>query len=338
MNKLKKTVGQHKLRGGFSLIELLTVIAVISILIAMLLPAVQQARAAARRIHCSNNLKQLALAAHHFHDTHGALPPARLILDTPRTLADIGFSVALDEPSWPVRLLPYLEQSNFHDEWDEYQVYGDHSASVRNLALNSFLCPDRHNASNAVVPDQTVILTAACGCPLGLQTVPGGAIIDYVANLGDLSPGAVSAPTDFYWGGNGTGLLISSRPAGNATLIERDWLDRIRFADVTDGTSNTLLIGEPHVPVGNDNLTPYNGPAYFGRYLTNFARIAGPGVPLAHSPTDQRAGEFSFGSPHPGIVQFAFGDGSVQAINTSISTRILGRLANRKDGELTGDF
>lgn len=325
-------------RSGFTLLELLVVVATIAILIALLLPAVQQARSSARRVQCANNLKQLGLAAHSFHDANDAFPPGRLILDVPRGLTNIGDSVALDEPSWPIRLLPYLEQKNAHEQWDEYATYGQHPASVRSRPLAVLLCPERHSTDNAVTPDEVVSLTAICGCPIGTQTVPGGAIIDYAACHGDLSPGAVNAPTDFYWGGNGTGVIISSRPAGTEAAIERDWLDKVRVADLVDGTSNTLLFGETHIPKGSNKSTPYNGPAFFGRYLTNFARIAGPGVPLAHSSTDQRANQYSFGSSHAGIVQFSLADGAVRAISTSISTRVLGSLANRKDGQTVGEF
>ena len=326
------------LRPAFTLLEVLVVIAVIGVLLSLLVPGVQQVRAAARRIHCANNLKQLGLAAHLFHDTYGVFPPARLILDVKRTGLDIGNSVALDEASWPVHLLPYLDQANVYDEWDEYGTYLGQTPVARNRAIAVFLCPARHSVSEAVVPDEQIVITAACGCPAGLQTVPGGAIIDYAANHGDLSPGAVNAPTDFYWGGNGTGVLISSRPAGNQKTVEPDWLDKIGIVDVADGTSNTLLIGEPHIPEGSDKSTPYNGPAYFGRYLTNFARIGGPGVPLAHSSTDQRADQFSFGSSHVGFVQFALADGSGRQISTSTSTRVLGYLANRHDGQPAGGF
>lgn len=335
----KSGIAAERVRSrGFTVIELLVVVGVISLLIALLLPAVQQARAAARRTQCANNLKQLALAAHSFHDSHIAFPPARLVLDVPRSLSDIGESVALDEPTWPVRLLPFLEQSNAHSEWDEYATYNEQPAAARNRPLSVFLCPERHTGSDAVVPDEVVTITAPCGCPAGTQTVPGGAIIDYAVNHGDLSPGAINAPTDFYWGGNGTGVIISSRPGGNDEAIEEKWLDPVRIADVDDGTSNTLLIGEMHIPLDKQGSTPFNGPAYFGRYLTNFSRVAGPGVALAHSPSDQRATQFSFGSAHEGIVQFALADGGVRQLSTSISTRTLGRLANRHDGWIVGEF
>ena len=325
-------------RNGFTLIELLVVIAIIAILISLTLPAVQQARSSARRMQCKNNLKQLALATHSFHDTFKAFPPARLILDVPRTRNDEATRIAMDEPSWVIRLLPYLEQSALHNSWDEYTVYGNHANEIRNHALPVFLCPERHSASTAVTPDKTTLITSPCGCPAGVQFAPGGAIVDYVANHGDLSPGALGLPTDFYWGGNGNGVIISSRPVGDETAISRDWRDKVRISGVTDGTSNTLLIGEPHVPADKDATTPYNGPAYYGRYLTNFSRVGGPGVPLAHSRTDNRAGSYSFGSPHTGVVQFALVDGSVRSVSTSLSTRILGHLSNRHDGQAVSDF
>lgn len=327
------------IRGGFTIIELLVVIAIIGLLIALLLPAVQQARGAARKAQCSNNLKQLGLATHAFHDTYASFPPARLILDVPRTQTnDSGTMVGMDEPTWLVRLLPFVEQASLHAQWDEYLTYGLNPSSARQQPLHVFLCPERHSVNSAVVDETIVTLTAPCGCPGGTQVVPGGAVADYAANHGDLSPGAISQSTDFYWGGNGTGVIISSRPIGDESGIERNWQDKIRVADVTDGMSNTILIGESHVPFEWKNKTPYNGPAYLGRHLTNYARIAGPGVPLAHHREDQRAGEFSFGSAHAGFVQFSLADGSVRAISTSMSTRLLGYLANRHDGETVGEF
>lgn len=335
---MKRHVSARVGHRGFTIIELLVVIAIIGLLIALLMPAVQQARSAARKAQCSNNLKQLGLATHGFHDSYGAFPPARLILDAPRSPNNWGTLIGMDEPSWLVRLLPFVEQTALHREWDEYQTYGLTPHPARNQALPVFLCPERHSADNAVIGDETVTITAPCGCPGGTQIVPGGAVADYAANHGDLSPGAVNLPTDFYWGGNGTGVIISSRPFGDQSLIERDWRDKIRMADITDGTSNTLLIGESHVPRGEENKTPYNGPAYFGRHLTNYSRIGGPGVPLAHHRDDQRANLYSFGSSHSGIVQFALADGSVRGVSTSISTRVLGNLANRHDGETVGEF
>ena len=109
-------------------------------------------------------------------------------------------------------------------------------------------------------------------------------------------------------------------------------VSRIRIRDVTDGTSNTIMVGESHVPAGKLNQAPENGPAYFGRHFTHFSRIAGPGVPLAHGPHDTRANPYSFGSNHAGGVQFAFVDGSVTMISTSISSKVVGHLTTRAEG------
>ena len=322
---------------GFTLIELLVAIAIIGILVAILLPAVQQARAAARRAQCQNNLKQIALATTNFHDVEQAYPPARLVLDRPRSFLQIGIDPALDEPSWLVRIMPYLEEASAFEEWDIYKPFGLHPGSARNYAISTYLCPERNSADSAVAPPSSVTYIAPCGCQGNTNSVPGGAITDYAGNHGDLSPGASGNEDDFYWGGNGTGVINSSRPKTDADgNVERDWLDKTRMRDITDGASNTLLVGEIHVPRGSRLETPWNGPAYYGRHQTNFTRLGGPGVPLAHNADDRRADVFSFGSAHQGVVQFALCDGRVKPISTSMSTTVLGYLAHRSDGHATG--
>ena len=206
--------------SGFTIIELLVVIAIIGVLVALLLPAVQQSRSAARRMQCLNNLKQIGLALHSFHDAHRAFPPARLILDVSRPADTSAMMPGLDEPSWLVWTLPFLEQKALGDKWDVYAPYLNHPAAVRNQALPVYLCPELHSANSAVVGDQVFSNTLPCGCPGGTQVVPGGALADYVANHGDLSPGAAGLPTDFYWGGRGTGVIISSRPKQTNDVID----------------------------------------------------------------------------------------------------------------------
>jgi hypothetical protein len=175
--------------------------------------------------------------------------------------------------------------------------------------------------------------------------IPGGAVVDYVGNHGDNSPGAVGLPTDFYWGGNGTGVLVSSRAVEvqtnsveKKTVIAPEWQDKVRIDDITDGTSQTLLVGEPHIPTGEMNRSPYNGPAYFGRHLTHFCRIGGPGVPISHHADDRRANAYSFGAVHDGICQFAFADGSASGISSSISSQVLGSLCDRAGGIPSNGF
>jgi len=332
--------------SGFTLIELLVVIAIMGILMALLLPAVQAARGAARRTQCLNNLKQMSLALQNFHDVQQKFPPARLVLRTTRpTNSDDATDRGLDEPSWLIHLLPHLEQSSMSREWDVFKPYGLHSPEVRKRVVATYLCPERHTASDAVAPDLTIDIVFPCGCGGGTQVIPGGAVADYVGNHGDNSPGASGLETDFYWGGQGNGVLISSRPevdelqsTPDNIILRTRWLDTVTISDIKDGTSNTVAIGEPHVPTGQSTKSPFNGPAYFGRHLTHFSRIGGPGVPIAHDPNDQRASVYSFGSSHTGITQFAFSDGSARAVSTAMSTQVLANLCHRSDGNSVGDF
>lgn len=330
----------EEVRQGFTLIELLVVIAIIGILLALLMPAVQQAREAARRTQCKNNLKQLSLAVLSFHDTHDAFPPSRLVnIDQATGGGTYGSVWGLDEPSWLIHILPYLEQAAFYNQWDRFAPYNDHDQSVRDRALSVFLCPSKQSAPDAVAQESTSTFVSFCGCTVKGDTIPSGAVSNYAANMGDNSPGATGADTDFYWGGNGNGVIVSARRKVDAADQPMDdWEDKIRIASITDGTSNTFMIGEMHIPQGELLASPYNGPAYHGRNYTNFARVGGPGIPLAHDTEDQRAVFYSFGSSHAGIVQFALADGSVRGVSTSLSTRILARLCNREDGETVGDF
>ena len=143
-------------RRGFTLVELLVVIAIIAVLIALLLPAVQHAREAARTTQCKNNLKQIALGLHGFHDTNGAFPPARLMLPTPIPENDEATILGADEPSWLVHLFPYLERENEYQLFDVYTPFGAHSIAARSAAVSTFLCPSRHSMSNAVTRDSVV--------------------------------------------------------------------------------------------------------------------------------------------------------------------------------------
>src|ERR1043166_3524164 len=116
-------------RRGFTLIELLVVIAIIAILIALLVPAVQKVREAAARTQCTNNLKQLALGCHNYHDTNKFLPPARIARDAYAT--------------WPVLVLPFIDQQPLYKQWDIRQGFSSQNQTARETALPIFFCPSR---------------------------------------------------------------------------------------------------------------------------------------------------------------------------------------------------
>lgn len=320
-------------RRGFSVIELLVVIAIIGLLLALLLPAVQNARSAARAVQCRNNLKQIAFATLSFHDARGAFPPAQIMF---RPADPPSLQCGRESVTWFVRILPYLEQANFERQWDYRTMFPDHPEDVRRRPVPLYLCPERRAADNAVSESATVTFTAACGC-FGPQDFLGGATGDYAGNHGDLSPGAWGFTGDFYWGGQGTGVLINSR-AFCVDEEPRDWIDKLTLKDVIDGTSNTFLVGEMHVPRGRLNQYPENGSIYDGWHFAFSSRIGGKGVPLASSPTYIDSRQYSFGSWHNGVCHFALTDGSVRAVKNSIDELVLGRLCHRHDGEVVGDY
>jgi prepilin-type N-terminal cleavage/methylation domain-containing protein len=153
-------------RAGFTLLELLVVIAIIGLLMGLMMPAVQKAREAANRISCANNLKQIALAMHHYELNRGSLPP--------RTTAENGGA------SWAVLIMPYMEQENLYNRWDLTRPYYLQSDVARQSALQNYFCPSRRTAAVAglsVSGDQ-----AWLGGGFGTN-VPG-ALGDYAACTG----------------------------------------------------------------------------------------------------------------------------------------------------------
>ena len=331
-------------RRGFTLLELLVVIAIIGILMAMAMPAVQQVRAAAQRTACLNKLRQIGLATTMFHDANRAFPPARI---DPGLNPSPGMDCGKDEPSWLVRIMPYVELNTMYVDWDLTRPYSSHPADLVQRSADVFVCPSRRAAADAVAPDTTVTgtTTLPCGCG-GVTniTVVGGATGDYAGNHGDPSPGATGAASDYFRGGNGTGVIISSRatclPPLKPLLPPRPgrWVDRISMKNLIDGSSSTILAGELHVQPDRINQMPYNGPIYNGEDLAAFARIGGPTVPIAADPNEEPGAILGFGSWHPGTCNFVMSDGSTRPIAVYIDTETLGQLCHRADGKYGQQF
>lgn len=325
-------------QSAFTLVELLVVISIIGILVGLLLPAVQSAREAARAMQCKNNLHQIALATHMFHDTFRAFPPARF---QPRPDAPSELACGGSETTWLVRIMPFLEQSAAAQRWDHKLAYAEHADETRQFTLSSYCCPSRRSASEAVgtgllTGTSTTWLRLPCGCEVpvtstGSQSV-AGAVGDYGGNHGDLSPGSVGLPSDFYYGGNGTGVIISSH-AKCKSDIPQDWADKIRMSDITDGLSNTFLAGEMHVPLGKLGQSPEDAFIFNGDHVFNSTRVGGPTVPIVQDIRDSGNGLVSWGSWHPGGCHFALADGSVRSFAKTIDTETLGKLCHRSDGK-----
>ena len=134
-------------RTAFTLIELLVVIAIISVLIGMLLPAVQKAREAAARISCANNLKQIGLAMHMHHNDHDRLPPNRLIV-APNTLSPVGAPTG--GATWAVLVLPDLEQDNLYRQWNPNLNYYDQNRVARESSVKTYFCPSRRSEKDGL--------------------------------------------------------------------------------------------------------------------------------------------------------------------------------------------
>jgi prepilin-type N-terminal cleavage/methylation domain-containing protein len=305
-----------KARAAFTLIELLVVIAIIAALVGLLLPAVQKVREAANRSACGNNLKQIALACHGYHDLYGWVPPSRL--DKEGGL------------SWAVLLLPFLEQDNFQRQWEVDRWYYVQAEAVRARTLRLLFCPSRRSTGVSLSGDTP-------------DWHPG---THYPGGLGDYAGCLGSDVWEDYIGNGGNGALIVSQPpwlyGAGWPPPQRRMLARrsqLRFADVSDGLSNTLFFGEKHVVPGTFGLnTPSStwpeygdGSIYNGDHPWVVARAAGPQHPLA--PDKWAPFAMQFGSWHPGVVPFACGDGRVLHLAVDVDGAALGRLAKRADGK-----
>jgi prepilin-type N-terminal cleavage/methylation domain-containing protein/prepilin-type processing-associated H-X9-DG protein len=342
------SVSSRPARSAFTLIELLVVIAIIAILIGLLLPAVQKIREAANRMKCSNNLKQIGLAVHNYHDTNQFFPPSY---------------IRQDWATWAVLMLPYIEQDNIYRLWDVQLRYYDQpnrgdsnlDPTPRNVPI--YFCPSRRSMTVGFSIDNGGTDKDVPSANTALSHRPGG-LGDYaachgtdVATLdgnGALSigiPMSAVQPDGTPWT-NLSQMYLS--PLGTRITA---WRSQTDFAAITDGTSNTLLIGEKYVRPAmrwgkNEDRSIYNG-----QFARVFRRAAGAPTVVANPPaspfplvTDTRDSWTGttpiretfqrFGSWHPGVCQFVFCDGSVRAVKNTVDNTTLGRLAERADGQV----
>lgn len=318
---------------GFTLIELLVVIVIIGLLIGLLLPAVQAARESSRMAQCKNHMRQITLALIQHEEIKGAFPPARL---EPHPEHSWEYYCCGWEPSWYARILPFVEQQPLAKQWRLTTAFNQHPEATRMAVVSTFLCPSRRTAAEATVESQFYDGDPLpCGCESNRYQV-GGALGDYAASHGDASGGAAGADTDFYHGGNGTGIIISARThCGIDGFSPGELIDKVSSQHVTDGLSNTILLGEMHIAEGQLGRYPDNAPIFDGDHLFASARVGGPGYPIGSGPQERIAQFMSFGSWHPGGCNFALGDGSVRTLRPQIDSILLGSLNNRADGAVT---
>jgi prepilin-type N-terminal cleavage/methylation domain-containing protein len=308
---------------GFTLVELLVVIAIIGVLVALLLPAIQAAREAARRTQCANHQKQIGLAVQNYHDSRKALPPAYLS--------------GGGHATWLVLIMPYLEQGNLYSIANVEKTYYVLPDSTIKTHIETYLCPSHRGGEQLSVS--------------GDERIPyvshrPGAVADYQANGGN--------GTVWPWFQNDSnGVFRPALDCPNATTctftgtmtgsepdrVYKNWTMTRNFKVITDGLSNTLMAGEKHVLVGHDGEKEWGDNSYFNDDLSGSAiNLAGKGLPLANGPEDDTIFKdyriFTYGSRHPGIVQFVMADGSVHSIPTTIDPKVLGSLSGVNDGDV----
>lgn len=306
-------------RAAFTLVELLVVIAIIGILIGMLLPAVQSVREAARRTTCGNNIRQLGLAMHNYHDSNRRLPHG---WDTR------GWT-------WSAWTLPFLEQQNLYNTLNPSEIgegnwnfNGGPNEIAAGTHMSVFRCP-----------------TSTAPQHVTYNGIPDRAPSDYRGNAGTLS----------------TSDDKSSMVPNTMALedLDQDGIffacSEIRFADVTDGLSNTVFLAESlvdpnfvkdgqgmdHWALGSPQMDPCRCDGGTGG--TEFSEFVGTAyyrmnLRLREPGSRGHAMELSFGSYHPGGMYIQLGDGSSQFIAETIDIQTYQALFSRNGSEVLGDY
>ena len=350
--------GSARLAFGFTLVELLVVIAIIGILVAMLLPAIQAAREAARRSQCMNHVKQLAIACMNHEDVHKHFPTGGWGTDW---VGDADRGYGEEQPgSWLYNILPFIEEQTVHDMPSDGRGDGaplqpqlDGAWKMVSVVIDVFHCPSRRPAmlykieahhkdfarNAAPNPQPTDFYVGAC---------------DYAANAGDGTFLDSLGPRTWQEGYNKANTLwtlyldklgLQTTPTG-----ARNWMltgvmfqrSEVGTQHVVDGTSKTYLLGERYLNASNymrDQPTSDGGSTVEGGddwgwawgYCDDNSR-SGLKPPLVDFPNV--SSKEIFGSAHPGGWHAAFCDGHVEAISYDIDLLLHQRNANRRDGEV----
>lgn len=323
-------------RHGFTLIELLVVIAIIAILVALLLPAVQQAREAARRTQCKNNLKQLGLALHNYHDVYMTFPPGYIShfgewRDSNNTTfngypsAGTGTSSnGIAQWSWSAFILPYIDQAPAFQSLNVSGLRADESLAtaasqaIMSSPFSAFLCPSDINPG------------IADGDRGDIQDSDG---VEYA-----------TATTNYIAMNRSGGITVQGRASSEGLFTVHS---RVKIRDITDGTSNTIALGERAWQFTATNgavQEPRAGLALMVRSsddsacddhscgLTDGMGIVDTG--LNRNTRDEQG----FSSLHTGGVQFVLADGSVRFISENVDQDTLENVADRNDGNVIGEY
>lgn len=354
---MKRWVSFSVWRRAFTLVELLVVIAIIGILVALLLPAVQAAREAARRMSCSNNLKQYGLALHNYADVFKLLPPGGLWDAAPALSWD------LPVPSWQARILPFMEQQAAYDKvlWD-FTNPGN-MTQRRNAGWNSVVSPGVRlrelQLPYANCPSNAFETIRNDWDGPGQQSVPF-AQTTYSGSLGSQATVSLNgACNQFYTRGVHYEDIPWNADHGNtwrkedlSGVFNRVGVGKMSLAMIQDGTSNVIMVGE----IRPDCHDHYNGMFGYNGMGNAHASTSAPiniRTTCATSQADATARGFpnpqcwpksnwnyswGFKSNHPGGAQFVFVDGSVQFLSETLDYATYQRLGGRRDGKPVSGF
>lgn len=329
-------------RSGFTLIELLVVMAIIALLIALLLPAVQQAREAGRRTQCLNNMKNLALAMHNYESSHRCFPPGIVLNDIPsdvpatftepayiptqmvgaqgqrNAVVTVNDWLMPEDWGWHALLLPFMDQGTIVIDYSRAKNTDANNVQFLGNVIEAYLCP------SAALPKARPVMP-------GPNRQVSLAFTNYRGSTGYIATQIQGTDAQ----GNAT--TINNPPAANGMLYPNS---SVTFRDVTDGTGQTILLGEsplgiwadgfscctrPRDDVGPQGLLPQNGspaspPVYFDMYYRD--------------PNDGRLQFFTFGSFHTGdVCNFAMVDGSSRNISKKVDQRVFQALCTRNARE-----
>ncbi|QDT38918.1 DUF1559 domain-containing protein [Stratiformator vulcanicus] len=325
----------HRPSRGFTLVELLVVIAIIAILIALLLPAVQQAREAARRSECRNNMKQMGIAMANYHSTHGIFPIGAMNAATTPGASLCGYeraSKSLPAEYKDIRnhvahlyLLPYLDQDNLYEQVNfnipvnelkgksDCINNGTFQAAMQNVFLPVYGCP-----SDPLRNQPSTTSTSENAAEDYYRT-------SYVANAGDTETQGAANWQFLYWGRpddwfRSKNVLVGIFGVNGAA----------RFRDITDGASNTFTFAESQMAKGVDSK---GNSAYWQAYSVGYFSNSRFGINKVDPGTELPEAGW-IGSSHVGGCHVVMADGSVQFLSENISLDVLLAMSTKSGGEV----
>jgi len=328
-------------RSAFTLVELLVVIAIIGVLVALLLPAVQTARESARRMQCTNNLKQIALASHSVHDTTQYLPSGHKTT----YVGNASSGTAVYYLNCFIQILPYIEQQALFAQYDDTTLNtAPKNAFVVQSYVNTYACPSELRPKRILVPETQ--------SPDGSTPNPSSTSVNSQYMIGSYKGmSGVSNDNNNTWAGYPWEVLTNlALNAGSRGMLHTDWFGgpatAERFANITDGTSNTLFYGERTTKTHHPSAsTGRSRGTFWGDSFNLYCLSAAEPISAtllndydlcASRVSNENQCKYGWGSFHPNIIMFVYGDGSVRPVPLNIDMKIFTYLATIGNGESTG--